>query len=128
MRIGIKSILVNICLNFILIVPLAHAGLALATACGALLNSWWLYRALRQQNLYTPSAHWLRFFIQIGSAALLMGIILLLGIANIDTWMAWSGVWRFVMLLGWMGAGLAVYVMVLWLAGLRPANMVMPKT
>ena len=41
-------------MNLAFIVPLKHAGLALAIGLGACLNAALLYRGLRKHGIYTP--------------------------------------------------------------------------
>ncbi len=50
-KIGIIAMIANMGLNLIFIVPLAHAGLALATALSAFLNAGLLARGLRRQGV-----------------------------------------------------------------------------
>ena len=67
-RTAIQAFGLTIALNVVAVISLtlsghihdagAHVLLALATAAGALLNAWLLYRGLRKQNVYQPAAGW----------------------------------------------------------------------
>ena len=61
---------INMVLNLILIWPLAHAGLALATSLSALLNAGLLFWGLKKSGIYTASRGWLRYGCQLGAALL----------------------------------------------------------
>lgn len=49
-KIGIIAMVANMVFNLILIFPLAHAGLALATSLSAWLNGYLLWRGLRKEG------------------------------------------------------------------------------
>ena len=51
-RIGIMAMIANMVFNFILIWPLEHAGIALATSLSAFLNAGFLFYFLRKQEFY----------------------------------------------------------------------------
>ena len=55
-RIGMIAMSVNMVFNLVLIVPLQHAGLALATSLSAYLNAFLLWRSLR--TVYQPNVGW----------------------------------------------------------------------
>lgn len=72
----------------VLFVPYIHqAGLALSVGLGACFNAALLYRGLRQRQLYMPSSGWLKFFVRLGVALLLMGGVGLGLAAQLD-WIA----------------------------------------
>lgn len=72
----------------VLFVPYIHqAGLALSVGLGACFNAALLYRGLRQRQLYTPSSGWLKFFVKLSVALLLMGGVALGLAAQLD-WIA----------------------------------------
>ena len=57
-RIGVMAMIANMILNLILIWPLKHAGIALATSLAAILNMGFLYYYLRKKALYLPREGW----------------------------------------------------------------------
>ena len=89
----------NMVLNIILMFPLAHAGLALATSISATLNAGLLFRGLRKQNIYQPSAGWGMLGLRAALATLIMAGVLLVGAGSLGDWLAWESwqrIWRIV--------------------------------
>ncbi|MGB0668975.1 MAG: lipid II flippase MurJ, partial [Porticoccaceae bacterium] len=84
-RIGIIAMVSNMVLNLLFVLPLhyyweiGHMGLAAATSASAFLNAGLLFVFLRRNNIYAPSARWLRFFagLLLSVAAMLAVLILL---------------------------------------------------
>ncbi len=60
-RIGVIAMVANMVFNLALIVPLAHAGLALATTLSAFLNAGLLWRGLRREGLVETDGKWQRW-------------------------------------------------------------------
>src|SRR5882672_2786233 len=60
-KIGLVTLFATQLMNLAFIVPLKHAGLALAIGLGACLNAALLYRALRAAGAYTPQPGWAIF-------------------------------------------------------------------
>jgi putative peptidoglycan lipid II flippase len=54
-----------------------HLGLAAATSLSAFLNAILLYFALRKQDIYQPMSGWLRFFIRLAIAVMVMLFVLI---------------------------------------------------
>ena len=118
-RIGIISMISSSVLNLILVFPLAHAGLALATSLGAYINSWMLYSTLRRDGVYRAGHPWRRFLTQISVASVAMGLVLWFCVTPLDQWQDWTAhvrAWRLSLALV---AGAVVYFGSLWLCGLR---------
>jgi len=118
-KIGIWAMGVNMLLNLALIVPLAHAGLALATSLSAFLNAGLLLRGLLRAGVMCWQTGWLRFGLQLTGANLAMGLLLAGFVPEVSQWLSW-GVWERAMAMGlscMLGGG--VYVAVLWLCGVR---------
>ncbi len=122
-RIAVIAMVSNMVLNLILIFPLAHAGLALATSLSAFLNAGLLWRGLRRDGIYLPEPGWGIFLGRIAAACAAMAAVLLAGVAEIETWLSWGALERGVTLLLWIAAGGSVYVLVLLATGLRPRHL-----
>lgn len=120
-RVGVIALLANIVFNAILIWPLAHVGLALATALSGVLNAGLLYRGLRKTGIYVPSGDWRRLWWQVGIATAAMGLALLPASLETVFFVAASGLMRVLVLGGWIAVGLAVYGTVMLAMGVRPA-------
>ena len=121
--IGMWAMAANMVLNLILIWPLQHAGLALATSLSAFLNAGLLFAGLYRLGVYRPQAGWgvLGLRLLLANAAMVV-VILWLG-STADSWLEWS-VWQRTWQLGILCvAGGLVYFIVLLAAGLRPRHL-----
>lgn len=122
-RAGVVAMVVNIILNLALIAPLAHAGLALATALAACVNAGLLYVWLMRTGVYQPQPGWHVFGLRIVGAVLVMGVVLWFMIPAFETWLPLSAFERAVQLTMWIIAGMLIYPAALWLFGLRPDHL-----
>ena len=118
-RIAVIAMAANMVMNIVLVFPLAHAGLALATTLSASLNAFLLFRGLRREEVYQPGAHWVWLGWRTGVACTAMAALLLWGAGSLESWTAlgaWERAWR---LLGWVVAGASAYGAILLLTGVR---------
>ena len=118
-KIGVIAMLSNILLNLLLMGPLLHAGLALATSLSAYLNAGLLYYRLRQLEHYRPQPGWGGYSLKLGAALVLMAIMLLRFVPAPELWNDWGVLTRTWQLLLWVSAGAVVYWLVLLIAGIR---------
>lgn len=121
-RIAVVAMLSNIVFNLALVVPLKHAGVALATSLAAYVNSGLLFRALRRSGVYRAEPGWGRFALQVGGACLAMGLVLGYGRGEPSAWFAWDGLRRTAHLAALVIAGGLTYIGTLAALGLRPAH------
>ncbi|WMP18019.1 murein biosynthesis integral membrane protein MurJ [Thiothrix lacustris] len=98
-KIGIISILANMALNVVIVLPWyfsgtpgAHAGLALATALAGYVNAGLLFYNLHKQQIFDPEKGWSVFLTRIGLACVVMGGLIWLVSPN-DLWWQTSAVW-----------------------------------
>jgi putative peptidoglycan lipid II flippase len=117
LRYGIIAMIASLALN-ILAIPLAHAGLALATSLGACLNATLLLFKLGKENIFTPQHGWWLFLLRILIASIAMTLALCCWV-DAAWWQAWGMGERALNLLLWIGVGVVVYAVVLVLSGLR---------
>lgn len=118
-RIGIIAMVANMALNLALIVPLAHAGLALATSLSAFLNAGLLLRGLLRDGVMRWQSGWSRFVAQLVLANLAMAALLVWLVPALEQWLSW-GVWERAQMMALccvLGGGL--YVVVLGMGGIR---------
>jgi putative peptidoglycan lipid II flippase len=118
-RIAVIAMAANIVLNLVLVFPLAHAGLALATTLAAGLNALLLYRGLRRDGVYQPPEGWVMLMIKGVLACVVMGGVLFWMAGDLDVWLElsrWEKVWR---LLAAVGLGVMVYFGTLFMLGIR---------
>lgn len=118
-KIGIIAMVANMVLNLALIVPLAHAGLALATSISAWLNGYLLWRGLRREGAWQSQPGWPRFLLQLMFANGALAAMIFWLNAPMSVWLANGGYQRAADIATLVGAGVAVYVVALVLAGVR---------
>lgn len=123
--IGIKAMLANMVLNFILVVPfhfywqLGHVGLALATSLSAILNAGLLYRGLRQQQVYSPMPGSMATLARIVVAGVAMVIVLVFALPEHGQWAQWLWWERALQLLILCLSGALSYFLSLFISGAR---------
>lgn len=118
-RITIISLIANVIFSALLIHPLAHAGLALASSLSAWLNIILLTIILYKRDIYRFQAGWGIFLMRIGFANLLLAVLLWIGSAEISQWINWHWYERVVHLFGLLFIGMIIYLGSLWLTGMR---------
>lgn len=117
----------NMGLNIVLMIYLAHVGLALATALSAMLNAGLLYFTLRKKAVYQPITGWGLFFIRMVLANIVL-VAFLLWVTPINSdWISWSGWHRFGILMGLIATSAIVYFAVLALCGVRLKTLITPQ-
>jgi len=118
-KIGVLTLVATQAMNLAFIVPLRHAGLALAIGLGACLNAGLLYRYLRRHGIYRPQPGWAAFAAKILFAAALMAAALHFAAGGTDWWL--SAGWRSKVpaLAGLVLGGAAVYGACLLALGFR---------
>lgn len=118
-KIGVISIIANMILNAVLVFPLAHAGLALASALGSWLNTALLFWYLAKRGIYRVQKHWWKFALQMLVANSLLAAALWFLAGDPMDWLNHHFLWRLghIALLG--GVGITLYFVTLWLTGMR---------
>src|SRR6266567_860801 len=121
-RIAIVTLIATQLMNAALIVPLKHAGLALAIGLGACLNAGLLFRQLRRHGIYLPQPGWGTFALKVAAALAAMAAALWLATGPAPWWLGASGATRAVAISGLVLLGAAAYFACLWLLGFRPGD------
>ena len=118
-RISFFTVFVSLTLAVILMQPLGHAGLTLATSLGACVNAGLLFWALRRYDYYRPRAGWVAFLSKLLVALGVLAAVLYALAGPADVWLS-SGLWqRVARLSGVIAAGAAAYFGALYLLGFR---------
>ncbi len=118
-KIALLTLLATQAMNLAFVVPLKHAGLALAVGLAACLNAALLYRGLRQRQMYRPQPGWGAFSWKISIALLALAATLWFGMGRESDWLTASSLARVGHLSGLVVAGAGVYFLALWLLGFR---------
>src|SRR5204863_2365493 len=86
-KIGIFTLVLTQAMNLAFIVPLKHAGLALAIGLGACLNAALLYRGLRKKGFYTPQPGWPVFLLKVAASVGFMAVVLFSTMGESSWWL-----------------------------------------
>ena len=127
-KIGVVGMIANAVFSIILVTPLhffwqiGHVGLALATALAALINAGMLLRGLLQRSIYKPNYGWLPYLAKLLLANGVMAMILFLLMDHFQHWQAMTAWQRIIQLSVICFAGLSIYLLILWLCGIRPRH------
>ena len=121
-KIAFVTVLVTQALALILMWPLGHGGLTLATSLGACLNAALLFAFLRRHQVYRPRAGWLAFVAKVAVALVVLGAVLLAVAGPNAYWLAASAGARAGRLALVVGAGAFAYFATLYVVGFRLAD------
>ena len=125
-RIAVVAMVANVVLNILLVGPLAHAGLALASSLAAWLNAALLLRSLRSGGVWRPAPGWTRLLVQVGFAAVVLTLVLTWLHGPDADWTGGGGVERVAMLAGLVAAGAITWFGALAVSGVRPRDLLRP--
>lgn len=126
-RIAAIALGVNVGLNFALIHPLAHAGLALATSIAAMLNAACLWILLVKKGFYQPQEGWMLFVGRIVIACGVMGALIFWWGGDLSAWLDWTMWPRILHLLMIIVGGFIAYVLCLMMLGFRIQHIKAPQ-
>lgn len=118
-KIAVITLTATQLMNLAFIIPLQHAGLALAIGLGACLNAGMLYYKLRSHQIFQPQPGWAIFMTKIALAVAAMGTILWFGSGSETSWLAGSTLDRGLRLGSVVAMGGISYFVMLWLFGFR---------
>ncbi len=118
-RIAVLTLVATQALNAALIVPLRHAGLALAISLGACLNATLLYRGLKARGVYSPEPGWQAFIAKVAASVVAMSLVLWFTSGANSWWMHARALHRVAALCGLVALGAGVYFGALRLLGFR---------
>jgi len=123
-KIAIIAMLSNIVLDVILIFPLKHAGLALATSLTSTLNAGLLGWTLLRHKFYIPCSPWKKFFLQLLFANSALTVVLYCLNLDFATWLAFNSISRIWHLALICCAAIITYLATLWFSGIRVKDFV----
>lgn len=129
-RIGVLALVTSLVLNVVFVAVLlqtgwapAHAGLAAATSCSALLNAALLFAGLRSTGVYRAGPAWGPLLARVAGASAAMAAFLLLMLTRTPDWAAIGGLPRVGALALLVAGGGAVYFAAAFVLGLRPRQL-----
>jgi putative peptidoglycan lipid II flippase len=125
-RAGVQALVIGMALSVVFVVGLAktgwapaHAGIAAATSCSALLNAGLLLRGLLRGGVYRAGPTWRALAARVVLSSAVMTGGLLLTLAAAGDWLTMSGLARVAALGLLVAGGAAVYFASCYLCGLR---------
>ena len=121
-KIAIVTLIATQAMNLAFVVPLKHAGLALAIGLASCLNAALLFRGLRQRGDYSPLPGWGRFAWKLLVSLSVLALTLWFGMGSETAWLTASAGHRIIHLSALVALGLTVYFATLWLLGFRLAD------
>ncbi len=123
-KIAIFTLVITQLMNvlFIFVLPLRHAGLALAIGLGACINAALLYYHLRKAHVYQPQPGWLAFLFKLLVALSVMGVALYFAMGDTNAWLNFGLIKRLLYISGLVVLGGVSYFATLTLLGFRPRD------
>lgn len=121
-RFGLYAIIANIALSMTLVLPLAHAGIALATTLSAYLNALLLLFNLLNARIYQPLGRWPSFFLRVLAANTIMSTYLYYFV-DAANWPLWGASQRLMHLGATIVIAIVIYGSALLLVGIRPRDL-----
>ncbi len=118
-KIGVVTLVATQAMNLVFVMPLQHAGLALAIGLGACLNAALLYRYLRSHDIYRPQAGWAGFWLKVAVSVAVMAAVLWAVMGSPEWWLAADSLRRLAGLGGLVVLGATVYAGCLLAFGFR---------
>ncbi|MBN8443133.1 MAG: murein biosynthesis integral membrane protein MurJ [Thauera sp.] len=118
-KIALVTLAATQLMNLAFILPLRHAGLALAIGLASCLNATLLYRGLRRRKVYVPQPGWGRFALKLLVALVAMGAVLWFGSGPEARWVEIHGLERGLRLTAVILAGAVTYFATLFALGFR---------
>lgn len=118
-RIAVMAMVCNMLLNFILIFPLKHAGLALATSIASSLNAALLCYFLLKRGQFLPRKGWWLFGLRLLIANALMCLFLFWLNWPLLKWFEWNWTHRMIHLFIILLPAMVIYIIALRLSGMR---------
>lgn len=119
-KIGAIAMLLNSLLCAALIIPLAHAGLALASSIAGYLNGGLLLLWLKRRTWYQPQKGWMKYAAQLLVANSAMALYLAIQIRDLQYWLAFGPANRLFHLLIHVSIAIVIYLICLLIVGVRP--------
>ena len=125
-RIGVMAMISNMVFNLILIWHFKYAGIALATSLAAILNGGFLFYFLHKRKIYVPRTGWGFFSTRLLFANTILAVCLWFGSGDMQDWISHDWQWRCLHLTVLLLAAVVIYFAGLWIAGVRPRDLLIP--
>jgi len=122
-KIAVIALMTNMIFNLLLFYPLAHVGLALATAISGAANAGLLFWHLRKHGYFRSDGQWLSWFCKLLVANVGLIAYLLSLTDSIEVWQSMS-VWERIKEMAWLVPGaVVVYAVIIFATGIRLSDL-----
>lgn len=125
--IAIASIVMNVIFSLLLMGPLAHAGLTLATSLASVVNVVILLGTLWRSKIYSFRKGWGLFMARLGVANAMMSIFLWQVTPAFESWLSFSvanrSLWLGTLIIG----SVVIFFACLWISGVRKPHLGLEK-
>lgn len=118
-KVAAIALVINLIFNVLLIFPLKHAGLALATSISSIVNAGLLWILLIRARIFIPSKKWRKTIVQLCLANGVMGAVIYFLAGSLTPWLTWSIFMRIGHLFVILCAGMLSYFLLLRITGVR---------
>lgn len=118
-KVGVVAMIVNSIFCALLFIPLAHAGLTLASSIAGYVNCGVLLFLLVNRGIYKLNPGWTKFLLQLLVANLLIIAYLCFVQGDLDSWLSLSRMHRIGRLFLHLLVSFGIYILTLWGCGLR---------
>ena len=124
-KVAVVAVIFNICLAVGLLIPLKHAGLALATSLTSMLNAGLLFWIIKLNGYHTPGGGWNMFWLRLLVANLILVLFLWVTSTDLTLWLHWDAITRIWHLAILCIAAITVYFLCLWISGIKLRSFVL---
>ncbi|TYK64429.1 murein biosynthesis integral membrane protein MurJ [Colwellia echini] len=118
-KIGIIAMVANMVFNLMLAPFFGYVGLAIATTMSATLNAWLLYRGLKAKGVYELSLSTITFIGKLILSAMVMALVVYQLSSDFDVWLTMGFFEQVQQLTLCIFAGVASYLVMIVLLGIR---------
>ncbi|KOR33159.1 hypothetical protein TI05_02795 [Achromatium sp. WMS3] len=118
-RIALVTGMCHILLGIVLIIPLAHLGLAWASTVAANIYGMLLWRGLIRDRLYKLNSSWMQLVLRVGCASACMGLFIIFGEAISVNWLEFNTIQSIKTLTVYILGSMVIYIVVLFGIGFR---------
>lgn len=121
-KVGALAMVLNSILCAALFLPLAHAGLTLASALAGYFNAGLLLLLMIRRRIFVPEKTWLPFMLRILTANLVLAVYLYFMSGDVADWLGREPLPRMLHLLQHTLTAIIIYLTCLYMTGLRFAQ------
>jgi len=128
MKMGFLTVALNIILNLLLVGPMGHNGLALATSIAGTFSATLLFWGLRKKKISVEYRRISKVFLKATFSSIIMGVVVFLLSNNFVEIAKGEASWQFVKLIAVCGIGAIVYGLLLYIFKVEEVREIVDKS